>query len=86
MAVPDLFGDDIKLQPRGHGYCGDPGRGPEGMKCKHCEHCYSYQPSGNSRRGYFKCDLVKSPGGASTDIRLNMPACQFFEVEKNASD
>lgn len=77
--MSDLFGDDIKLQPKGHGYMGDPGRGPEGTCCKDCQHFTVTRPGANT---YFKCGLVRRTRGPGTDIRANMPSCQYFEADE----
>lgn len=57
------------------------GPGPEGKKCKHCEHCYAKQFSGR----YYKCDLRGNTNGPATDIKVNWPACAKFEEKKNGT-
>lgn len=70
-------------------YAGRPGEGPAGKTCGDCRHFMVHQPV---RRRYFKCERVwlhevatrirASERGPATDIRKNMPACEYFEEEE----
>ena len=48
------------------------GPGPEGAMCGTCGHLYRV---GGVAGRYYKCDLRKSTGSASTDHRVRWPAC-----------
>jgi hypothetical protein len=76
MSARDLLGQVPGLQAKGNGYRGTPGAGPAGMKCKDCAH---FRRVAGGSRTFFKCGLVKPTGGPGTDIRMGIPACEFFE-------
>jgi hypothetical protein len=67
--------------PRGH--AAPPGTGPEGEKCKTCEHMVRHRYA----RTYFKCKLneAKWTRGPKTDIKANSPACEKWEKENEAA-
>lgn len=86
--MKDLLGHDVTLEearalvkkrrtiPKG--YAAPPGTGPAGQTCKTCSHSY---PTGNCRRTYWKCDLVKMTHGPGTDILIKAPACKFWRLK-----
>lgn len=76
MAYGDLVKLDgreilIEINPcrRAHG------PGPEGARCKTCDHLKSLQYANT----YHKCDLRQNTGGAATDHRLNWKACSKYK-------
>jgi hypothetical protein len=86
----DLFGNPLpplkpKLSKNGkkkrdetpRGYAAPPGSGPEGFRCKQCEHFRRITYS----KTYFKCDLLRPKWTHSfaTDIRANSPSCKYFK-------
>ena len=52
------------------------GKGPEGIRCKHCKHLYYSQPGQNR---YLKCELRPFTHGPGTDHRANWDSCLKFE-------
>lgn len=55
------------------------GKGPEGERCKNCEHLYYKSYS----KKYYKCDLRKDTASTKTDHRVNWPACGKFIKQTN---
>lgn len=47
------------------------GPGPEGARCKGCEHLYVVRYAGT----YYKCDLRENTRGRATDHRTGWRAC-----------
>ena len=50
------------------------GKGPDGIKCKSCEHLLVRKFS----KWYFKCALRKISSSPATDHRVNWPACSKY--------
>lgn len=77
----DLWGKTYVLPPKGM-YAGQPGKGPEGKKCRDCEHFARMRMS----KTYFKCQRMERfwTNGKATDIQATAPACEWFEVPHNA--
>lgn len=51
------------------------GKGPEGEKCKNCEHLYFRQYN----RRFYKCRLRGDTHGPGTDHQVGHHACSFFK-------
>jgi hypothetical protein len=51
------------------------GKGPEGMKCKHCRFCYGKHYS----KIYYKCEFRGDTNGPGTDHKVNWAACGKFQ-------
>lgn len=88
--VIDLFGETVVLEiseakgrkpTKPNGYAALPGTGPEGERCRTCEHAVG---TGNCSRTYYKCALMRTKwtSGPGTDILLRSPACRHWEKEK----
>lgn len=52
------------------------GPGPEGAKCKTCEHLVKWQHA----RTYYKCDMRRMSASGATDHRVNWRACGKYEA------
>jgi hypothetical protein len=55
------------------------GKGPEGAKCKSCQHFFAKQFA----RTYYKCDIRGNTGGPGTDHRANWKACSKYQYRLN---
>lgn len=78
----DLLGDPYKQKTfKATAFPAMPGTGPEGEICKTCEHAYKRQ---GGARAYNKCDRVKATHGRGTDLKINSPACSFYEPKTPA--
>ncbi len=77
----DLWGKTYTPPPKGM-YAGQPGKGPEGKKCRDCKHCARIRLS----KTYTKCRRMERfwTGGKATDIQATAPACEWYEVPHNA--
>ena len=77
-----LFPDNPIPAPKKYpvnGYAAKPGTGPDGKRCKDCEHCAKrISPSG--KKTFYKCRLMKHAwtNGYGSDIRANSPACREY--------
>lgn len=73
-----------KLKYPVNGYAARPGSGPDGRRCKHCEH-FAVHENGNCTKKFFKCRLMRHEwtNGYGSDIRSNSPACKYFEEAKD---
>lgn len=58
------------------------GYGPEGKRCKHCDHCYVKSFAGR----YFKCEFRGNTNGPGTDHRANWLACGKFKSDDHPPD
>jgi hypothetical protein len=72
----DIFGKTYVVPPKGL-FAGQPGRGPEGKQCRHCEHICRVEMA----KVYRKCGLMRKhwTGGKASDIQATAPACQYFQ-------
>lgn len=80
--VNDLFGP-VPRQYGGAGYAAQPGTGPKGKCCKHCQH---YRIDDSYSREYRKCHLTRPihTKSLATDIKANAPACcRFIEWDQS---
>ncbi len=88
----DLFGSENDLpekkllkkkRTQANGYAARPGTGPDGEKCKTCNHHVIRRMS----KRYHKCGLVIANNyhthGVGTDIRVNSPACTNWEEKES---
>lgn len=72
----DIFGRTYTVPPKGL-YAGQPGKGPEGKQCRHCDNMRRIEFA----KTYRKCGLMERnwTGGAATDIQATAPACEHFK-------
>src|SRR5690606_18232630 len=85
-SMKDLFGNEFKPDIRNNSgkKLFNPciavfGQGPEGARCKTCEHLYVKQYAGR----YFKCDLRRNSNGPATDHKANWPACGKYKRQES---
>lgn len=74
----DLWGNTYVIPPKGM-YAGQPGKGPEGTKCRDCNHFVRMHMS----KTYFKCQRMERcwTNGKATDIQATAPSCEWFEPD-----
>ncbi len=79
LAQPLLFpGLPLPVVYPPGGYARPPGTGPKGETCKTCAFCCY---TGNGKRRYPKCAVIKFrwTHGPGTDIKLRSPACDMWQ-------
>lgn len=90
IEMVNLFGDPVilkiseaRVNPTVRkGYASQPGTGPEGEKCKTCQHDFKSNQGGAKQ--FHKCKLRKEhwTGGYGSDILANSPACSMWERKR----